>query len=404
MISCRRTRALLVENVRGAVPEGALLQLDQHLVECAACQEERARMSTLASLRDWTPPGLGAAARARIVATLATRPPASASASASRAAHAAARAPRTRRRAWALGLAGAQAAAALVVVAARPLRTPSVARHAWSAPGTVRFLDAELGYAAGTRVALEPGARTIRLDEGALEVRDRGAPIRVVTHARIVLVSGQARFAGEQIRVYSGEVVVFDSAMHRLATVGAGESWPPATATPATAAPATATPATAAPATATPAPRTLPTPASPAATPPPSTKRHTANDVEAASDDLDRARAALAAGDAAAARRFAHRAWDAATGAQHRAEAELFLAESYLVDHQPDRAITVYRQIAVSFPRTPEGEAAAFAAAQMLYERGRIDEARAALRDYVARYPDGRFAREATDRLSALAE
>lgn len=372
MMSCRRARALLVENVRGSVPESALLQLDLHLVDCAACQKERARMSTVAALRDWTPVGLGAAARARIVATLA-----------SERVDAGARRAERRPRPWsfAVALTASAAMAALVIVLAvhrHHSPAPTVATYDWTTPGTARLLDAELRYAAGTHVVVDAASRTIELSRGELDVTERGAPVRVKMPRIIVVVSGRALFAGEQIRVWSGETVVFDNTMHELATLGPGQTWPTPPAPPPAA--------------------SVPTPAVAPSVPKPTASTE---DVAAL---LERARTALADGDTASARRWARRAFAAAASPRHRAEAELFLAESYLVDRQPDRAITVYRQVALAFPQTAEGEAAVFAAGQVLYERGRVDEARAALRAYVARYPDGRFAREATDRLSALAE
>jgi TolA-binding protein len=375
MLSCRRARALLVENVRGSVPQSALVQLDLHLADCAACRRERARVSTLSTLRQWAPVGLGAPARARIVAKLASVRVAGE-----------ARGERRRRAwPWALALTSAATAAALVIAVAahrRHLGAPTVAAYDWTTPGSVRLLDAELRYGAGTRVEVDAGSRTIALSHGELDVTEHGAPVRVRLVRAVVVVSGHATFAGEQIRVWSGETVVFDSDMHEVATLGAGQRWPTAPAAP---------PA--------PAPPSAPAPAAAAAVPQPHAA--SADDTQRA---LDRARTALADGDTASARRWARRAFDDAAAPRHRAEAELFLAESYLVDQRPDRAITLYREVALTFPHTAEGEAAAFAAGQVLYERGRVDEARATLRAYVARYPDGRFAREATDRLSALAE
>ena len=387
MIPRRRARALLLENVRGPVPDTALLQLDQHLIGCTACQKERARVSTLASLRDWAPSGLGAAARARIVDALASH-------RADRAAPAAAR--RSGRVAWMLA-AGAAAAALVVFVARHGERSAGgPAPRAMARAGTLHLPDAELRYAVGARIALESAARTVTLDAGELDVSDGGAPVRVVTPHHVVVVSGRAMFAGERIRVYSGAIIVFDHQMRQLAALGPGDRWPapaPTTSPALTTAPApTTSPA--------PSPRAAATPPAPVSTVA-APSRAPAVDLEAA---LDCARAALAAGDAGLARRWAHRAFDAATTPRRRAEAELFLAECYLVEHEVDRAITVYRQVALSFPRSAEGEAAAFAAAQMLYERGRLSEARAALRGYLATYPDGRFAREATDRLSALGQ
>jgi TolA-binding protein len=118
---------------------------------------------------------------------------------------------------------------------------------------------------------------------------------------------------------------------------------------------------------------------------------------------LARARAALASGDVAQARRWVQRALAGSPSQRERAEAGLCLAESHLVDQQPERAIAGYREVASRFAQLPEGESAAFAAAQVSYERGLRDHAEGALRAYLARYPDGRFAREAEDRLAELA-
>src|SRR6478609_8764434 len=73
MMSCGRARALLLQHLRATVGEAALLQLDLHLQSCEACRLERARISTLSALRDWEPPALGTAARARIAQQLVAR-------------------------------------------------------------------------------------------------------------------------------------------------------------------------------------------------------------------------------------------------------------------------------------------------------------------------------------------
>src|SRR5438552_191736 len=70
MISCRRARELLVENLRQNVAEVSLLQLDQHLADCAECRVERARWQTVGSLREWQPPALNPSARERILKKL----------------------------------------------------------------------------------------------------------------------------------------------------------------------------------------------------------------------------------------------------------------------------------------------------------------------------------------------
>lgn len=55
------------------------------------------------------------------------------------------------------------------------------------------------------------------------------------------------------------------------------------------------------------------------------------------------------------------------------------------------------------FDGTAQAESALYAVAQLESEHGRPDEARAALHRYLARYPRGRFAREAGARLARLA-
>jgi outer membrane protein assembly factor BamD (BamD/ComL family) len=54
------------------------------------------------------------------------------------------------------------------------------------------------------------------------------------------------------------------------------------------------------------------------------------------------------------------------------------------------------------FPATHQSESAAFAIAELESEHGRSAEARAALQGYLARYPRGRFVREAALRLDQL--
>src|SRR5581483_9250940 len=138
---------------------------------------------------------------------------------------------------------------------------------------------------------------------------------------------------------------------------------------------------------------------SPRAIAAPAHERPAAPSVAAA---LDRARSALADGDAPRARHWLDEALAARPQTRDRAEAELFWAESYLVEQEPDRALAAFRRVADTYARLPEGESAAFAAAQVLFERGHKSEAAEALRAYLERYPNGRFAREARDRIAEL--
>jgi tetratricopeptide (TPR) repeat protein len=120
------------------------------------------------------------------------------------------------------------------------------------------------------------------------------------------------------------------------------------------------------------------------------------------SDLLSRGRAALAAGDAGLARTLIERALAAGPGEAEAPALELLQADALLVARRPDDAIGAYRRVARRRARAPEGETAAFAVGQLLFERGAEAEAGAALYDYLARYPHGRFVREARERLTQL--
>jgi hypothetical protein len=362
MISCRRARAMLLENVRDAVGEVTLLSLDHHLAGCAECRRERARWETVGSLREWQPPQLGAAARERIVKKLrAARP----------------QAPLARRALPRPLFAFAGVAlAALVALVAWPKAKPATT-------GPVQFADADVTYRPGAVAKLEPKTRTIHLEKGEVEVTGR-AVLSVRTASYVVrFTAAHAVFAADSVRVLSGEVFVFSLDEKQLARLTAGQSWPTvAPIVSAPVAPIVNRPVVSAPVVNKPV---VSAPAAPAAP------------KMSAAAALDRARTALADGDTALARRWIQRAVSAATSAHDRAEAELFTAESYLVEKDITRALAQYRRVSAGFSHLPEGEAAAFAVAEVLSENG--GDSRTAFAEYLSRYPDGRFAREARDRL-----
>ena len=83
-------------------------------------------------------------------------------------------------------------------------------------------------------------------------------------------------------------------------------------------------------------------------------------------------------------------------------EARVLFAESFLVEGRYADAIDAYRLVARDFPRSDQAETSLFTIAQLQCEHAPGPEARGALRTYLTRYPHGRYAREAGERLSRL--
>jgi hypothetical protein len=85
-----------------------------------------------------------------------------------------------------------------------------------------------------------------------------------------------------------------------------------------------------------------------------------------------------------------------------RAEAMSLRAECALVEGDLATAVEAYLRVARAFAREPAGQNALFAAARLEAERGRSASAAALLERYLARYPRGRFVKEARTRLREL--
>lgn len=111
---------------------------------------------------------------------------------------------------------------------------------------------------------------------------------------------------------------------------------------------------------------------------------------------LSEARASLASGKTAGARRGLLMALKGRMSGPERAEAMSLLAECALLEGRRNEAITAYLDVAKRFDGLPAAETALYAATRL--ETGSRE--RALLERYLRRHPSGRFAREARDRLA----
>jgi len=117
---------------------------------------------------------------------------------------------------------------------------------------------------------------------------------------------------------------------------------------------------------------------------------------------LTQARTHLAARQVDEARRSLEAALALAQQRDQRAEAMTLRAECALVAGDLGGAVEAYLRVARAFERHPAGQNALFAAARLEAERGRSAAAANLLERYLARYPQGRFVKEAHARLRDL--
>jgi ferric-dicitrate binding protein FerR (iron transport regulator) len=405
-MSCSETARLSAASAGGHATAAERLELEAHLSSCSRCNAEHALLlATTRALRDAEVPTLPPAARQRVWrAALAQRT----------------QAPTTARRfAWpfAVGATLALAAAIAIWVGTRaPSELAVVAGDVTTVPGApegtpgttepgvtlrsqgggvVRLADASSALAPATEIVWRRERRIVELRQGSLTVDVEHRPgqhFEVRTPRFTVEVVG-TKFTVDLrgVRTERGKVRIVAPDGTELGFAGAGVAWvAPDQASDGAAA---AVPAPSPPPNAEPAP---PSAAAPAATAP---AAPTTEDLSGAR--LGRARRALARGNAGEARRIVEPLFR--LGRDVASEARAIYAESYLSEGRYEDAIAGYRIVVRDFPSTPQAESALFAIAQLEGEHGRPADARATLQRYLARYPQGRFAKEASDRLAAPA-
>ena len=397
-MSCGQIGRLSVASAGGHASEAERLELEAHLATCARCSAEHALiLSTTRALRDAEVPTLPPAARQRVWrAALARR----------------AHAPTVARRfGWpfAVGTALAMAAAVAIWIGVRgPSEYAIVAgdvhlvRNA-AAPGAevilrsgsghgglVRLADASGALSPATEIVWRREARVVELREGTLTVDVEHRPgqhFEVRTPRFTVEVVG-TKFTVDMrgVRTERGKVRLLKPDGSEIAYLTAGLAW-------------IAPDETAAAQPAQPPPPPAEEPAPPREPSPAAAPAASSSAEEIAAARLGRARRALARGSAGEARRLVEPLFR--LGRDVAAEARAIYAESYLSEGRYEDAVAGYRVVVRDFPTTPQAESALFAIAQLESEHGRPGEARVTLQRYLTRYPHGRFAKEAADRLAA---
>jgi hypothetical protein len=294
----------------------------------------------------------------------------------------------------ALGAAATAAAIGIVVAAAR-----SGAVHAPAAEPQwiVTRADASEIVLGDARIHIEPRSAVLTSGDaarGVLVVLDRGAvdfevapragrPPFVVqageVSVRVIGTGFRVERTGDRAHVSVTHGVVEVHAPGEVTRVSAGESWPVETET-AAAAPA-------------PAPQAaLPAPEADAPAEPPIDMAPVAVDrPHASAARPERAPAVTASKDRSDSK-------DAADPAKE--DARLFAAAAAIEAGAPDAALAEYRRLAAG--DGPWAANALYAAARLLYERRDDDGARAALTDYLHRFPHGPNAADARALIARL--
>jgi hypothetical protein len=394
--ACREIEAVIDRRAHG-LADAERLVLEQHLVDCASCRELSSAMHGVVALLREQPAELASGARERSIAAAFER--------------VAARKPeRTVSKRWALGTGGALAAAAVLLALVKSWPSPSTdslpvvraplpphvsptelldspaapaapAPEAWIATTAAEqreFAHAHVQIARGTRVRFHRDSRTLELGEGSLQVdvdARRAESFAVVTeHFRVEVLGTQFTVSPEQVSVQRGRVKVLDrdsKVLLRELTSGSTFTY-----------------------------HADPVAARAKATEGRADVRGSERATESADALLRSARAALAGGDPKRAAALIDQAEQKKLTRSGRAEAATLRAECALLGRDYAAAVRAYLRVAKLYPELSAGENAAFAAAQISAEAGRVDESKSLLERYLAHYPRGRFVAEARARLA----
>jgi ferric-dicitrate binding protein FerR (iron transport regulator) len=431
-LECMHAVTLLQSRVAG-LSQASALRLEDHLSQCPDCSEQAHWLDGLRALSDAGARPLAASARQRAVLqafAVAERPSQ----------------PIVSESSWLVpSTCGALLAVAIVSLAIvqQPVLAPgadyrvvsgelehtSLAAGGGSARietaiatrtgGIAVLAHASVEFRPQTQARWDGEARVLRLEQGSVGVDVDPSPhqtFRVDTERFRVLVLG-TRFevSRSDVRVTRGQVRVTAPNGAELALLGPGESYACAQApcqprverpepTAAGAAnrlgsrPAAASGETA-PAS---APEARAEPSKPLESSARTSEASRAVQPLAVDHRLEQVRIALGRRDVARARELVGTLLAEQLPSRDRAEALSLRAECALVDGDLAGAAADYRLVARRFSKLPAGENALFASARIDADRLAGMPARAGLTQYLARYPRGRFVKEATTRLREL--
>jgi ferric-dicitrate binding protein FerR (iron transport regulator) len=409
-LQCARVAPLLQARAAGLSQANALV-LEEHLTHCAECSEDAQLLDGLRALSDVSARPLASGARQRAVfgAFAVAQQPSL---------------PIVARSSWFVPSAcGALAAAAIVALSI--LRQPDLAPRAEfrvisgvlehssaaaasgevetalaSQAGAVAALaHATVEFRAQTRARWYGRGRVLQLQSGSVEADVEPAQhrsFRVDTERFRVLVLGtHFEVSTTDVRVTRGRVQVQRPDGTELAVLGAGESYACASVPCERRVKKSERPA----ATTEPVQAVEVAPAAVAAAP-----REPSNASAAVDRRLEQARLALAQRNVGRARDLVSSVLSESPRARELAEALSVRAECALVEGDLAAAAAGYRVVAQRFANLPAGENALFASARIDADRLAGPRAEAGLMRYLARYPRGRFVKEATTRLRELRE